>query len=120
MPRDNLGLFSPADVRAIRQHYAAGTLDVRSWADSRKCGLETIRRIARRDTYREVPDELGASPPPGAVGPPALSRDPAEPSEDELATSLAKLSQAARELPPQRAEVNALLDQLAAGREAPP
>lgn len=117
MPRDNLSLFSPADVRAIRQHYAAGTLNVRAWADSRRCGLETIRRIARRDTYREVPDELG--PPPGAVGLPALPRDTAEPSEAELATSLARLTAAAQALPPQRAEVNALLDDLARGKEAP-
>jgi hypothetical protein len=121
MPRDNLNLFGPADIRLIRQQYAAGQLNVREWSAARACSAETIRRIARRETYWNVPDEL--SPPPGAVGTPALSpsfshsHDRAEPSEDELATSLAKLSQAARELPPQRAEVNALLDDLAAGRK---
>ncbi len=119
MPRDNLGLFSPADVRAIRQHYAAGTLNVRGWADSRRCGLETIRRIARRDTYREVPDELGASPPPGAVGHPAPSTSAAEPSQEELAASLARLTQAAQAMPPQRAEVNSILDELRRKGEAP-
>lgn len=116
MPRDNLGLFSPADIRLIRQQAAAGTLSTREWAAVRGCGVETIRRIARRETYGQVPDELG-SPPPGAVGTPAHPSQGPEPSEDELAASLAKLSQAAREMPPQRAEVNALLDDLAAGRK---
>lgn len=116
MPRDNLGLFSPADIRLIRAQALAGTLDVRAWADSRRCGLETIRRIARRDTYREVPDELGQ--PANAGGSPASAQS-AEPSEADLAASLARLTQAAQALPPQRAEVNALLDQLAAGKEAP-
>ena len=117
MARDNLNLFSPADVRAIRQHYAAGTLDVRAWADSRRCGLETIRRIARRDTYREVPDELGQ--PANAGGTPAPLAPTNEPSEADLAASLARLTQAAQAMPPQRAEVNALLDELARGKEAP-
>ena len=118
MARDNLGLFSPADIRLIRQQAAAGTLSTREWAAVRGCGVETIRRIARRETYGQVPDELG-SPPPGAVGTPAHPSQGPEPSEDELAASLARLTAAAQALPPQRAEVNDLLDQMAAGKEAP-
>ena len=103
MPRDNLGLFSPADIRLIRAQALAGTLDVRGWADSRRCGLETIRRIARRDTYRDISD-IEEAPPRGP-----------EPSPEELVASLARLTQAAQALPPQRGEVLDLLDQLAKG-----
>lgn len=117
MPRDNLNLFSPADVRLIRQHYAAGTLSTREWAAARGCGVETIRRIARRETYGQVPDEIGAAQPAHAGGSPAPSHNAPEPSEDELAASLARLTQAAQAMPPQRAEVNQLLDDLAAGRK---
>lgn len=99
MPRDNLGLFSLADIRLIRAQSSAGTLSVREWADVKGCGLETIRRIARRDTYREVAD-IPEAP------------QSSEPSEFDLAASLARLSAAAVALPPQRAEVNDLLDEL--------
>jgi len=119
MARDNLGLFSPADIRLIRQQAAAGTLSTREWAAVRGCGVETIRRIARRETYGQVPDEIGAAQPAHAGGTPAHSStsDAPEPSQEELAASLARLSAAAQAMPPQRAEVNELLDDLAAGRK---
>lgn len=103
MPRDNLGLFSPADIREIRRQAAAGTLAPREWAASRQCGVETIRRIARRETYAHIPDLPEALP-------------TAEPSSEALAASLARLTQAAQALPPQPREVNALLDELAQRR----
>lgn len=101
MPRDNLNLFTPADIRLIRKQAADGTLSTREWAISRSCGVETIRRIARRETYGHIPDVAE----PQAAG--------AEPSAGELAASLARLSQAAQALPPQPREVASLLDELA-------
>lgn len=92
--------FSPADIRLIRSQAADGLLNVRAWADARKCGLETIRRIARRDTYRDVSDE-------GEVLAPLDG-----PSDDDIAASLRKLTAAANNLPPQTSEVNSILDEL--------
>jgi len=92
--------FSPADIRLIRAQAADGLLNVRAWADARKCGLETIRRIARRDTYRDVSDE----------GDPPVSSD--GPREADIAASLPKLTAAANNLPPQTSEVNSILDEL--------
>ena len=46
--------FSAFDVASIRLEYAERRLDVRAWADARQCSLETVRRIARGDTYRHA------------------------------------------------------------------
>lgn len=46
--------FTPLDVAEIRLQYARGTLNVRAWADARGCSIETVRRVARGDTYRQV------------------------------------------------------------------
>lgn len=46
--------FSDAEVLEIRHQHARGRLDVRTWADTKLCSIETIRRIARGDTYRHV------------------------------------------------------------------
>ncbi|HQR20757.1 MAG TPA: hypothetical protein PKV98_07815 [Burkholderiaceae bacterium] len=100
MPRDNLRLFTPADIRLIREQAASGTLSTREWALARGCGVETIRRIARRETYGHISD----APEPLAAGD--------EPLPEELAASLARLSAAAQTLPPQRQEIHDILDDL--------
>lgn len=46
--------FSDAEVLEIRFQQSRGRLDVRTWADSKMCSIETIRRIARGDTYRHL------------------------------------------------------------------
>lgn len=43
-------------VRAIRRMHAEGTLDVREAASVYDVGLEAIRRVARRETWRHVKD----------------------------------------------------------------
>lgn len=96
--------FSPSDVRLIRAQYARNQLDVRAWADARQCSIETVRRVARRDTYRHIPDL--------AEGPSA-----SEPLPQEALDALAQLGRTAKEQPPQAPEVNALLDELRAKGE---
>ena len=94
----------------IRLEADAGTLDVRKWADRLACSLETIRRIARRDTHRalragqkiEGPHFRGAS---------ALPTD-SEPTEAELTESLRKLSEQMAYAPQTSRGVNNLLDEL--------
>lgn len=91
--------FSPSDVRLIRVQYARSQLDVRAWADARQCSIETVRRVARRDTYRHIPDL--------AEGPGAN-----EPLPQEALDALAALGKTATQVAPQAPEVNALLDEL--------
>ena len=46
--------FTALDVAEIRLQYARGTLNVKAWADARGCSIETVRRVARGDTYRQI------------------------------------------------------------------
>lgn len=46
--------FTDAEVLEIRHQQSRGTLDVRVWADTKMCSIETVRRVARGDTYRHV------------------------------------------------------------------
>lgn len=46
--------FTPQEVLEIRHQHAHGVLDVRMWADVKLCSIETIRRVARGDTYRHT------------------------------------------------------------------
>lgn len=56
-------------ILEIRAQYDAGELDPRIWANLLMCSVETVRKIARRDTYRHVGSESeviesgSASPP---------------------------------------------------------
>lgn len=117
--------FTPAEVLEIRHQHAHGVLDVRMWADVKLCSIETVRRVARGDTYRHVvgikahpvfgglqgQSPAGLRPAVGRQAAPAL--DPAfippgkppsldvifaEPEdEDEAAASLARLQSALAE-----------------------
>lgn len=98
----NNSAFTHAEVRLVRTQSAAGTLDIRKWADAKGVSLETVRRIARRDTYRDVPD---------FDEPKQLD----EPDAEAIAASLRKLQQAVDSTPPQPREVGDLLDQLRRG-----
>lgn len=46
--------FTPGEVLEIRYQQAQGTLDCRAWADIKLCSVETVRRVARGDTYRHA------------------------------------------------------------------
>lgn len=46
--------FTEAEVLEIRFQHSRNRLDVRTWADTKMCSIETIRRIARGDTYRHL------------------------------------------------------------------
>jgi hypothetical protein len=84
-------LFSAADVLRIRLEAEEGRLSVRSWADAKGVTPETIRKIARGDTYRYVrtPEDRTER----------LARDQAptrldyEPAEGEVAQSAARFAE---------------------------
>ena len=110
--------FTPQAVLEIRQQFAARTLDVRAWATAYRVSLETIRRIARGDTYRELLPAGAVIPPSqparGPVTPPP--REAAdEPDAAALAASFARLAAAQAARPP---DAQALLDELQ-GRAQP-
>jgi len=106
--------FTPQAVAEIRAQHATRTLDVRAWATAYGVSLETVRRIARGDTYRAPASGPVLLPPqqPAATGPviPPVG-DPlvGEPDDQELAASFARLAALQREQPP---KVEALLDEL--------
>ena len=85
--------FSPADVLAIRAQHREGKLSPQAWADARGCAPETVRRIARGETYRQVGREVGGQLPSQAAGGATSSAagDPGEPDDEDLAASLARL-----------------------------
>ena len=96
--------FSLADVLEIRRQTDAGTIDVRAWAAARSVSLETIRRIGRRDTYRDIGDR------PPKEAPLARPADPPSgPSQGEIEASLEGLLPAPASPPSQ---TDALLDTL--------
>lgn len=115
--------FTPQAVAEIRAQYAARTLNVRAWAQAYNVSLETVRRIARGDTYRDEPEARGSAlgtatmpqevlPPGSGLGPvlpPASVATDAEPDPEALAASFARLQAATADVPP-RAE--ALLDEM--------
>ena len=49
-------ILDEAAVRVIRRMHEEGTLDVREAADTYGVGLEAIRRVARKETWRHVKD----------------------------------------------------------------
>jgi len=139
--------FTPAEVLEIRHQHAHGVLDVRMWADVKLCSIETVRRVARGDTYRHAAgvkahpvfgglqgqSPAGLRPAVGRQTAPAL--DPAfqppatqpladlasEPDGNEAAASLARLQSALAEPVPGDPQASAavrLLDELQAAGEA--
>ena len=139
--------FTPAEVLEIRHQHAHGVLDVRMWADVKLCSIETVRRVARGDTYRHVAgikahpvfgglqgqSPAGLRPAVGSQSPRTL--DPSfvppatqplatlveEPDGDEAQASLARLQSALAEpIPgdPQASAAARLLDELQAAGEA--
>lgn len=112
-------IFTPAEVQTIRAQYAARTLDVRMWADSKRCGLETVRRIARGDTYRHaggpaVHHRFGGM----QAAPTQVPQPDGEVDEAELAASFARLQAAMLKPTPEDAQsalATSLLDELQGG-----
>lgn len=56
--------MNPQQILAIRQEWDAKTINVRAWADALKVSPETIRKVGRRDTYRNVAEGRQVTPPP--------------------------------------------------------
>ena len=121
MPRYN-SAFSPADVDEIRRQAFERILDVRAWATARRVSMETVRRVARGDTYRNPEDAVPAgslaAPLPSEAGiaprqfaqPLPVSRPSLEPSPEELAASLRRLGEAVA--PPKPVEAAGLIDEM--------
>ena len=108
--------FTPQAVAEIRAQHATRTLDVRAWATAYGVSLETVRRIARGDTYRPVASGPVLPPPQpaglaGLVIPPTSTPLEAEPDPDEIAASFARLAATQAAQPP---SAEALLDELLA------
>lgn len=110
--------FTPQAVLEIRQQFAARTLNVRAWAETYRVSLETIRRIARGDTYRELLPSGPVIPPSQPMHGPVTPPPPQggdEPDAAALAASFARLAAAQAARPP---DAQALLDELQ-GRARP-
>lgn len=122
--------FTPAEVAEIRHQQARGRLDVRVWADTKRCSIETVRRIARGDTYRHMGGQTAHPsfgglrttqpvfvPPARLPGLANILPDAEDPNEDEAAASFARL-QASLAMPvpgdPQASQATTLLDELQA------
>lgn len=97
MPKREL---TAAQVLELRRQYAEGSLSVRKWARATGLHPETLRRAARGEGYAEV----GALPEPQADTPTSGG-----PSDADLAASLARLTQTARDMPPTPREVGDML-----------
>lgn len=113
----NAPRFPPDAVAQIRSLHSRGMLNVRAWAQAYNVSLETVRRIARGDTYRS-----GNEPqlPHAQVIPPREPPQSGEPDAQALAASFARLAaaNAAAAGPP---VVQDLLDELMAkGRSQQP
>ena len=92
--------LSPADVLLIREQYDAGTLVVKWWCERTGASAETIRRAARRETYRDV------------VEADRVPAHEAEPDEAAILASLAKLQSTFDEAPMSGREADAILEEL--------
>jgi hypothetical protein len=83
-------------------------LNVRAWASAYNVSLETVRRIARGDTYR---DGLQPAAPLAQVIPPQAAPPTLEPDEGEIAASFARFV-AASEAEAARPVAQDMLDEL--------
>lgn len=108
--------FPPEAVAQIRQLHSRGMLNVRAWAQAYGVSLETVRRIARGDTYRPSHAEPARADP-QVLLPAAMPQ--AEPDEAALSASfsrLAALQAEAERVPP----AQDLLDELMARGKVQP
>ena len=105
-------VVSPQAVLEIRYQWDNGTINVREWATALDCGLETIRRIGRRDTYRGVKagQRVEANHPKGAAA--TLTAFAYEPTTLDTSASIAKLNAILEEQQAGPKLVNALLDEM--------
>ena len=106
---------TPQQVLQIRAEFASGTLDTRAWAAALDVSLETIRRIGRGDTYRHV----GRVKMPAATSQSPRAPSAPEPTEEEIAASLASLQRRLGTAPVTGPGVDSLVDELTRkGRES--
>lgn len=103
----NAPRFPPHAVEQIRKLSRSGMLNVRAWAQAYNVSLETVRRIARGDTYRAGNEP--AAPLAQVIPPQAPPQ--AEPDEGEVKASFARFL-AASEVAAARPPADDLLDEL--------
>lgn len=112
-------LFSAAEVLRIRAEWDSGAIRVRAWADAKGCSPETIRKIGRRDTYRQVrvPEQLMTRRrqhvPDGMDELPQGRSGVDEPGEQEMNQSLARLQVELDKAPLTSRGVDSILGELA-------
>ena len=88
------------EVLEIRAEYDAGTIVTKRWADKLNCSIESVRRIARRETYRFIAEVDAA----------AAVAD--EVAADEAAASLRRLQAELDATPMSGREADALITEL--------
>lgn len=90
--------MTPQQVILIRREWDAGRINVRFFADALKVSPETIRKVGRRDTYRNIPEEqAGNARQDTAQQPASLSPAPsAEASPEALAASARRIAELQR------------------------
>ena len=79
------GAFSPADIAEIRRQWDDGSISVKAWAEARNCSRETVRKVGRRETYRQI-----ANPPQGGVG----ASVPLDLDDEAIRASIRRLNEA--------------------------
>jgi len=84
---------SPLQILAIRAEARRGALNTRSWAQALGCSIETIRRYARGDTAAGITESSSSN---GQAGEVQITTAYSEPTEGEIAASIARLTEAAR------------------------
>lgn len=111
-----LPIATPIQILAIRREYDQGVLNPRAWADALRCSPETVRKIARRDTYREVGDEVNAATPLGRGEGPG-GGTAAEPTDAEIAESLRRVRAAVEAAAPTAKSVDEMVAEMQRARE---
>lgn len=112
-------VFSAAEILRIREEWDQDRIRVRAWSDAKGCSPETIRKIGRRDTYRNVQGtdsrvsrrvvHLPDGEREGGLGSPIV-RD--EMGEQAMSQSLARLQAELDKAPLTARGVDSILDEL--------
>jgi hypothetical protein len=98
--------FSPAEIARIREESDSGVLSPRAWALAKGVSVETVRRVARRETYADGTSRGLPTADPHS-GPPSTP----EPTAGEMAASLEKLNESLSRIPT-KGKAERLIDEM--------